>query len=154
MKANTLGHRMIFPAMAVLASFAGPTLDHVSYRVRLLVAVPSLVCGYLSAQAGYIPEIEPFPYAVKTLVSGTGMGVLFKEALPKWLGFETLHTMVSRPDVSAEDLFRLLPTPQGFVLIRNQFIVLAVNLAILGCLAWFLRKLWVSSKEDEQRSNS
>ncbi len=147
MKANTLGHRMIFPSVAVLASFAGPALDRVGHRVRLLVAIPSFVCGYLSAQAGYIAEIEPFPYAIKTWISGTGMGVFFKEALPLWLGLDTLHTVVSRPDVSAEDLLRLLPTPKGFMLIRNQLMFLVFNLAVLSCLAWLLRKLWAGTKE-------
>ena len=120
--------------------------------VRLLVAIPSFVCGYLSAQAGYIADIEPFPYALKTWISGTGMGVFFKEALPNWLGFETLHTVVSRPEVSAGDLLRLLPTPEGSMLVRNQLLVLVFNLAVLGCLAWFLRRLWIGSEEGKQRS--
>ena len=152
MKANTLGHRMVFPAMSVLASFAGPAVDRVDRGVRLLVAIPSFVCGYLSAQAGYIADIEPFPYALKTWISGTGMGVFFKEALPNWLGFETLHTVVSRPEVSAGDLLRLLPTPEGSMLVRNQLLVLVFNLAVLGCLAWFLRRLWIGSEEGKQRS--
>jgi hypothetical protein len=146
-----LGPRMMFPAVPLLAAFAGSALVHLSRGSLLLVAVPSLACGYLSAQAGVIPGSDLFPYAVKTLISGTGMGVVFKEALPIWLGFDTLHTVLSRPDVTAADMLRLLPTPEGFILIRNQLMFFVFNLLVLGGLAWFLRKLWGGSKEGEQR---
>ena len=115
-----LGPRMMFPTIPVLAAFAGFALAHLNRGSLLLVAVPSLACGYLSAQAGFIPGSDLFPYAVKTVISGTGMGVVFKEALPIWLGFDTLHTVVSRPDVSARDLLYLFPTDEGVRLMRNQ----------------------------------
>ncbi|TAL10715.1 MAG: hypothetical protein EPO02_07125, partial [Nitrospirae bacterium] len=104
--ATGLGPRMLFPGIPLLAAFAGLYLERVSRGMLFLLAVPSVVCGYLSAQAGLIPGYDLFSYAVKTWISGTGMGVFFKEALPLWLGFDTLHTVVSRPDVSAKDLFR------------------------------------------------
>src|SRR5207249_12074415 len=144
---------MLYPAVPLFAGFAGYYLERVGRNALLLVAVPSVICGYLSAQAGVISDPGLFTYALKTWISGTGMGVLFKEALPKWLGFDTLHTMVSRPDVSAGDLLRLLPTPEGSILIRNQQPVLVFNLAVLGCLAWFLRRLWAGSEEGKQRSS-
>jgi len=148
---TNLGHRMLFPAVPLFAAFAALSLESASRRMVILVAVPSVVCGYLSAQAGVISDPGLFTYALKTWVSGTGMGVFFKEALPRWLGFDNLHTVVSRPDVSAEDLLHLLPTPEGFILIRNQLMFFVLNLAVLCCLAWFLRKLWAGSKEEEQR---
>jgi len=146
--AHSLGPRMMFPVIPLLAAFAGSPLERASRSLRLLVAVPSFLCGYLSAQAGFIPEANPLLYAVKTWVSGTGMGVLFKEVLPAWLGFDTFHTVVSRPDVSAGDLLRLLPTAEGARLAGNQLLVLGANLLVLGGIAWFLLRLW---KKEEKR---
>ena len=150
---TNLGHRMLYPAVPLFAGFAGYYLERVGRNALLLVAVPSVICGYLSAQAGVISDPGLFTYALKTWISGTGMGVFFKEALPTWLGFETLHTVVSRPDVSAGDLLRLLPTPVGAVLIRNQLILLVADLAVLSGLAWCFRRLWGSSREGEHRAS-
>lgn len=144
-----LGPRMMFPAIPLLAAFAGSALAHLSRGSLLLVAVPSLACGYLSAQAGFIPGSDLFPYAVKTVISGTGMGVVFKEALPRWLGFDTLHTVLSRPDVGASDLLRLLPTAEGVRLAGNQLLLLGVNLLVLGGIAWFLLRIWKGGKRIE-----
>src|SRR5439155_221745 len=92
-----LGARYLFPALPLLAAFTGAALERASRRALLMLAVPSLVCAYLGAQAGFAPVPNALPYALKTFVSGTGMGVLFKEALPAWTGLETLHTVVARP---------------------------------------------------------
>ena len=140
--AMSLGSRYLFPVVPLLAAFAGQQLERTSKQIRLMVAVLSLFCGYLSAQAGLIPGLDIFTYAVKTWLSGTGMGVFFKEALPAWLGFETLHTVVSRPDVSARDLIRMLPTPRGLELVRNQAVLLAVNVTVLAGIGWIISRLW------------
>jgi hypothetical protein len=143
-----LGPRMMFPAVPLLAALAAPALAQVSRRVVLLVAIPSVICGYLGAQAGLIPGADPVVYALKTWISGTGMGVLFKEALPVWLGLDTLHTVLSRPEVGASDLLRLLPTAEGARLAGNQLLLLGANLLVLGGVAWFLLRLW---KKEEKR---
>jgi len=66
-------------------------------------------------------------------VSGTGMGVLFKEALPAWTGLDTLHTVVARPDVSARELLARLPTREGLTLTLHQALFFLLNaLALLG----------------------
>ena len=140
--ATNLGHRMLYPAVPLFAGFAGYYLERSGRNVLLLVAVPSLFCGYLSAQAGVISDPGLFTYALKTWISGTGMAVLFKEALPKWLGFDTLHTVVSRPDVSAENILRVLPTGEGIELVRNQLLMLGANVIVLGGIIWFLRRWW------------
>lgn len=137
-----LGPRMLFGAVPLLAPFAARPLAEAGRGVRLLLAVPSLACAYLGAQAGLIPEANPVPYAVKTWISGTGMGVLFKEALPRWFGMETLHTTVSRPEVTATDLLRLLPTHEGQLLAFHQALFLALNLVVLAATGWALRGLW------------
>src|SRR5207247_837723 len=85
----------VLPALPLLAAFTGVVLERLGRRALLLLAVPSLVCGYLGAQAGFAPVPNALPYALKTFVSGTGMGVLFKEALPVWTGLDTLHTVVA-----------------------------------------------------------
>jgi hypothetical protein len=101
-----------------------------------------LVCGYLGAQAGFAPVPNALPYALKTFVSGTGMGVLFKEALPAWTGLETLHTVVARPDVSAGDLLARLPTQEGLTLTLHQALFLGLNvLALLG-VARLVTRVW------------
>jgi len=137
-----LGARYLFPALPLLAAFTGAVLEGLGRRMLLLLAVPSLLCGYLGAQAGFAPVPNALPYALKTFVSGTGMGVLFKEALPAWTGLETLHTLVAKPDVSASDLLARLPTREGLVLTLHQALFLVANaLALLGvghCVA----RLW------------
>jgi hypothetical protein len=140
--ATNLGHRMLFPAVPLVAAFAALSLENASRRMVILVAVPSVVCGYLSAQAGVIPDADLFAYAVKTWVSGTGMGVFFKEALPAWLELETLHTMVSRPEVTASALLRLMGTAEWWVLVRNQLAMLGVNLLVLASVAGAIVLLW------------
>jgi hypothetical protein len=145
---TNLGHRMLYPAVPLLAGFAGYYLDRLGGGALLFFTVPALFCGYLSAQAGVIPDPGLFTYAIKTWISGTGMGVLFKEALPVWLGLDTLHTVVSRPDVSAGDLLRLLPTAEGARLAGNQLLLLGANLLVLGGIAWFLLRLW---QKEEKR---
>src|SRR5262245_18780180 len=128
-----LGARYLFPALPLLTAFTGAVLERVSRRTLLFLAVPSLVCGYLGTQAGFAPEPNALPYALKTFVSGTGMGVLFKEALPAWTGLDTLHTVVARPDVSARDLLARLPTRDGLVLTLHQALFFVLNaLALLG----------------------
>lgn len=140
--ATGLGSRYLFPAVPLLAAFAGKPLERATRTICLMVTIPSIFCGYLSAQAGLIPGADVFPYAVKTMISGTGMGVFFKEALPAWLRFETLHTVVSRPDVSAWDLIQMLPTLRGLELIRNQGVLLAANATVLAGLGWIISRLW------------
>jgi hypothetical protein len=128
-----LGARHLFPALPFLAAFTGPVLERLGHRALLALAVPSLVCGYLGAQAGFAPVPNAFPYAVKTFVSGTGMGVLFKEALPAWIGLDTLHTVVARPDVTARDLLARLPSAYGLHLALHQLLFGLLNaLALLG----------------------
>lgn len=140
--AHTLGPRMLFPGIPLFASFAALAVDGVSRRLLLVLAAPSIVCGYLSAQAGFIPETNPFPYAVKTWLSGTGMAVLFKEALPVWSGMETVHTMISRPDVGLGDLGPLLQTADGRALMWHQAMFGAANLLVLAGIGRYLLRLW------------
>jgi hypothetical protein len=128
-----LGARYLLPALPLLAAFAGPVLEGLGRRALLALALPSLVFGYLGAQAGFAPIPNALPYALKTLASGTGMGVLFKEALPAWTGLETLHTLVARPEVSAADLAARLLTADGLTPALHQALFLVLNvLALLG----------------------
>jgi hypothetical protein len=143
-----LGTRYVFPVMPLLAAFAGPVLERLRGRTLLVLAAPSLACGYLGAQAGFAPVPNAFPYALKTFVSGTGMGVLFKEALPAWTGRETLHTMVARPDVSARDLLAMLPTAEGLVLTLHQAFFLALNALALAGVAWLVARAWRGARAE------
>jgi hypothetical protein len=140
--ATGLGTRYVFPAVPLLAAFAGVPLERASRRLVAPLVAISLFCAYLSAQAGFIPGGDVLPYALKTWISGTGMGPLFKEGLPAWLGIDTLHTLVSRPDVSARDVLRMLPSAEGLRLARNQAALLAVNLAVAAGVALVVRRMW------------
>ena len=53
-----------------------------------------------------------------------------------------------RPDVSASDLLRLLPTAEGARLAGNQLLLLGANLLVLGGIAWLLLRLW--NKEEKR----
>jgi hypothetical protein len=137
-----LGARFLFPVLPLLAAFTGAVLERVGRSALLVLAVPSVVCGYLGAQAGFAPVPNALPYALKTFVSGTGMGVLFKEALPAWTGLDTLHTVVARPEVTARDLLARLPTHEGLVLTLHQGLFFALNaLALLGVAA-LVARVW------------
>ncbi len=137
-----LGTRYMFAVVPLVAAFTGPALERLRPRAMALVAAPSLAFGYLGAQAGFAPVPNALPYALKTWVSGTGMGVFFKEALPAWLGVDTLHTMVSRADVTADDVLRMLPTPAGLALAVHQALFLLLNALVLVGIALILRRLW------------
>ena len=137
-----LGARYLFPVLPLLAAFAGPALEQLSRRTLLMLAVPSLVCGYLGAQAGFAPVPNALPYALKTFVSGTGMGVLFKEALPTWTGLDTLHTVVARPDVTARDVLARLPTPEGLRLALHQALFFGLNTLTLLGAGWVVARVW------------
>jgi hypothetical protein len=140
-----LGSRYLFPVVPLVAAFAGATLERLRPWALALVAAPSVVFAYLGAQAGFAPVPNALPYALKTWVSGTGMGVLFKEALPAWLGVDTLHTVVSRADVTAADVLRMLPTTAGLALATHQALFLLLNVSVLVGIAWILRRLWRGS---------
>ncbi|HUF93872.1 MAG TPA: hypothetical protein VMR23_15970 [Candidatus Limnocylindria bacterium] len=137
-----LGTRYLFPVLPLLAAFAAPSLERLGPRALALAAVPSLAFGYLGAQAGFAPVSNALPYALKTWVSGTGMGVLFKEALPAWLGVDTLHTVVSRADVTAADVLGMLPTPAGLALAAHQALFLLLNVLVLVAIGCILRRVW------------
>jgi hypothetical protein len=132
----------VVATLPLLAAFAGAVLERMGRRALLLVAVPSLVCGYLGAQAGFVPMPNALPYALKTFVSGTGMGVLFKEALPLWTGLETLHTVVARPEVSARDLLARLPTPEGLRLALHQALFFVLNALALLAVGGIVARVW------------
>jgi hypothetical protein len=137
-----LGTRYLFPALPLLAAFTGPVLERLGRRALWTLAVPSLACGYLGAQAGFVPESNALPYALKTFVSGTGMGVFFKEALPAWTGLETLHTVVARPEVSWRDLLAMLPTAEGLALTLHQLVFFAVNAAAVLAVGRLIARVW------------
>jgi hypothetical protein len=137
-----LGTRYLFPALPLLAAFSGAVLERLGRRALGVLAVPSLACGYLGAQAGFAPVPNALPYALKTLVSGTGMGVLFKEALPAWTGLPTLHTVVARPEVGARDLLARLPTAEGLTLVLHQALFLVCNALALCAVGWVIARVW------------
>jgi hypothetical protein len=137
-----LGARYLFPALPLLAAFTGAVLERLGRRTLLALAVPSLVCGYLGAQAGFAPVANALPYALKTFLSGTGMGVLFKEALPAWTGLDTLHTVVARPDVSARDLLARLPTAEGLTLTLHQVLFFLLNALTLLGVSRHIAQVW------------
>jgi hypothetical protein len=137
-----LGARHLFPVLPLLAAFAGAVLERLRRRALLVLAVPSLAFGYLGAQAGFAPVPNALPYALKTFVSGTGMGVVFKEALPAWTGLPTLHTVVARPDVSARDLLARLPTREGLALALHQAFFCGINALVLLGVGGLVARVW------------
>lgn len=136
------GARYLFAAVPLLAAFAGPVLERVGARVRWALGGASVGLTYLVVQAGHIADPAPLVYAAKTFVSGAGLPVLLKETLPAWLGIETLHTLVSRADVSAGDVLALLATPAGWRLALQHALVQALGAATLAVIALAVRRLW------------
>jgi hypothetical protein len=140
--AHGLGPRHLFLVVPLLSAFAGPALERWSRRSVLVVTIPALASGYLGAQAGFIPTADPLPYALKTWLTGTGMGVLFKEALPRWLGVDTLHTVIARTEVSASEVIARLGTTDGMALLVHQAAFLLANLLLLTLVGWVLLRVW------------
>jgi hypothetical protein len=138
------GARYLFAVVPLLAAFAAPVLERAGRSVRWTLGGISVGLTYLAVQAGHIPEPAALVYAVKTCVSGAGVPVLFKETLPSWLGIETLHTAVSRDDVTAHDVLASLGTPAGLRLVLGQALVLAVAALVFGAMALAIRRLWSS----------
>jgi hypothetical protein len=135
-----LGPRLAFPAVPLLTAFAGPGLERLGRATLAVVAVPSVVFAYLSAQAGEIPAGDSLLYAVKTWVSGSGMGVFFKEALPAWLGVPTVHTALGHHELTVRQL--ILRPADGLRLARNQIALLVLNAAVLAVIGVVVRRLW------------
>ena len=140
------GARYLFAVVPLLAAFAGPALERVSSRVRWALAVASVGLTYVEVQAGHIADPSPLVYALKTLVSGTGLPVLFKETLPVALGLETLHTWLARADVGLRDLPLLLVTTNGWRLALHQALTLAAGAAALAVVASIVRRLWATPR--------
>jgi hypothetical protein len=136
------GARYLFAAVPLLAAFAGPVLERVPSRLRWTLAIASVGLTYLVVQAGHIADPAPLAYALKTLVSGAGLPVLFKETLPGVLGLPTLHTWLAREDVGARDLPVLLATAAGWRMVLNQALTGAVGALALAAGAWIVRRLW------------
>jgi hypothetical protein len=136
------GARYLFAAVPLLAAFAAPVLERSRPAVRWVLAVVSVTLTYLTVQAGHIADPAPLVYSVKTFVSGFGLPVLFKETLPAALGFETLHTMLARPDVTGRDLLALLATPVGWRLALNQLFVVVVAGVVFALAAVVIRRVW------------
>jgi hypothetical protein len=136
------GARYLFPAVPLLAAFAGPVLEGVGPRARWTLATASIGLTYLVVQAGHIADPAPLVYAVKTFASGTGLPVLVKETLPAWIGIDTLHTMLARDEVSGRDLLGMLATPAGWWLALNQVLVGAVGAAVFAVVAGVIHRLW------------
>lgn len=137
-----LGNRFLFPIVPFLAVAASTALPYISRRLVVSLSGLSLVFAYLNAQAGFMANNQSLTYAIKTFLSGFGMGVFFKEALPKWLGIETLHTFVSRPDVHASDIWPQLLAGEKWHLIVNQLIFFALNMAIFTLIGYTITRMW------------
>jgi hypothetical protein len=136
------GARYLFTVIPLLAAFAAPVLERVDARLRWALASASLALTYLTVQAGHISGPAPLAYAAKALVSGCGLPVLFKETLPGGLGIETLHTMLSRPEVTGRDLVAMLATPAGWRLVLNQALVVVLAAAVFAAAAAAIHRLW------------
>jgi hypothetical protein len=136
------GARYLFPAVPLLAAFAAPVLERVHVSVRWTLGIASIGLTTLIVQAGHIADPAPLAYAVKTLVSGTGLPVLFKETLPAWAGIDTLHTALARPDVHGRDLPGMLATAAGWRLVGNQILVGAAGAVVFGAVAAAIHRVW------------
>ena len=136
------GARYGFLAVPLLAAFAAVGLDHFGRRALIVLGLPSVVLTYLVVQAGHIADPAPLAYAAKTFVSGTGMGVVFKEVLPRHLGLDTLHTLLGRREVTGADVPALLLTPRGWRLAANQLVMLLVFAGAVATVWAVLRRVW------------
>jgi hypothetical protein len=132
----------LFPAVGLLAAFGALALEGPRRRIAGALALVSVALTYLVVQAGHLADASPLAYAAKTWLSGTGMSVLFKETLPQALGLQTLHGYVARADVSAADALRRLAAGEGWTMVVNQGLMLALNVAALAAIGLVVRRLW------------
>ena len=132
----------LFAVAPLLAAFAGLALDGPRRRPAGALAAISVGLSYLIVQAGHVGDGQPLVYAVKTWITGTGMGVLFKETLPRALGLPTLHGEIGRRAVSFADALRQLAAGEGWRLVANQALMLTLNVTALAAVGIVLRRLW------------
>jgi hypothetical protein len=149
---TTSGARYGFLAVPLLASFSAIGLEHCGRRLRLLLAVPSLVLTYLVVQAGHVGDPAALVYAVKTFVSGTGVPVLFKDVLPRSLGVDTLHTLLGRREISGGEVPALLLTAHGWRLAANQLATIVAFGAAVAIVSVVLRAVWLPAGAVRLRS--
>jgi hypothetical protein len=131
----------LFAAAPLLAAFAALALDGPHRRATAALAGTSVALTYLIVQAGHIADARPLVYALKTFVTGTGMGVLFKETLPRALGLATLHGEVARGAVTFAGA-RHLAAGQAWALVLGQALMLTLNVAVLAVVGLVVRRLW------------
>ena len=132
----------LFAVAPLLAAFAALALDGAHRRAAGALAVTSISLTYLVVQAGHLADAQPLVYAVKTWVTGTGMGVLFKETLPRALGLPTLHGEIASRHVSFAEALHHLAAGEGWRLVVNQALMLALNVVALAAVGIVVRRLW------------
>lgn len=121
----SLGLRMLLPAALLLVAPLA-TLGGRWPRLLAGLGVASMLSGLAFAAAGLVPgRVLPLGYVWKVTASTWAGGLLFADALPRYLGLETLHTALA----SGSNASQLLADPSLGRLLLAQAVFRAVSLA-------------------------
>ena len=100
----SLGFRMLLPAVPLLVASLG-ALEEPWRRLGCCLGIVSILSGAAFATAGLIPgKMLPLTYIAKVSATSLASGLLFADALPRYLGIETLHTTIASHRMAAAAL--------------------------------------------------
>lgn len=100
----SLGFRMLLPAVPLLVACLA-TLEGAWRRLAGFLGALSIVSAVAFASAGLIPgKLLPLVYVAKVAATSLASGLLFADALPRYLGIETVHTTIASHRMAAAAL--------------------------------------------------
>lgn len=99
------GLRLLFPAVPFLLAPLG-ALEGAWRRLGACLGVLSILSATAFASAGLVPSRQmPLEYIAKVAATTLAGGLLFADALPRYLGIETLHTTIASRRMAAAALW-------------------------------------------------
>ncbi len=134
----SLGFRMLLPAVPLLVVPLG-ALTGPWRRLGSCLGIVSILSGAAFATAGLIPgRMLPLTYIAKVSATSLASGLLFADALPRYLGIETLHTTIASHRMAAAALWGSSEFP---ALVARQVAFRLLSLGLLLGVAAILARV-------------
>ena len=111
------------------------------------LGIVSVMLGIAFASAGLIPgRLMPLAYIAKVTTTTLASGLLFADALPHFLGVETVHTTIASRRITSAALWQ---DPELPVLIASQLAFRLLSLVPLLCIAAILARVRFTAPKDQ-----